>query len=81
MLFIFKRWYFGAINRLKSEDYLQIDANVHGAYLIRSIEKKDSNFFLSLKSWKNEEHQWVYKHHLILQNEEKTQFCIKGNDE
>ena len=75
------RWYFGGINRLKSEDYLQFDANVQGAYLIRTCEKKDSNFCLSLKSWNNEEHQWVYKHYLILQNEKKTQFWIKGAKE
>ena len=80
-IFLLHRWFFGGINRLKAEDYLQFDANVQGAYLIRSCEKKDSNYCLSLKSWKNEEHQWVYKHYLILQNEKKTQFWIKGAKE
>ena len=75
------RWFFGGINRLKAEDYLKFDANVNGSYLIRACEKKDSNYCLSLKSFKNDDHTWVFKHYLILQNERKTQFWIKGAKE
>ena len=64
-----------------AEDYLQFQSNVQGTYLIRSCNKKNSSFCLSLKSWKNEGRKWVYKHYLIIQNEKQTQFWINGADE
>ena len=68
------------ISRAKALDYLQFDVNVAGSFLIRECERKDSTYALSLKSFDNSRHQYVYKHYLILQSEKKDQFWIKGAD-
>ena len=53
--------------------------NVNGAFLIRESEKKDgTSYALSLKAWQSHEQKFVYKHYLILQNENRTTFWIKG---
>ena len=72
------RWFFGNISRAKALDYLQFDVNIHGSFLIRESEKKDSSYALSIKAWQNKDNKFLYKHYLILQNEGKTQFWVKG---
>ena len=77
------RWYFGTISRAKAIDYLQFEANTSGSFLIRECERKDSTYALSLKAkghGTGDHMNFVFKHYLILQNENKTQFWIKGAD-
>ena len=83
LTFDYLRWYFGSISRAKAVDYLQFEANSNGSFLIRECERKDSTYALSLKArgaHQGEQNPFVYKHYLILQNETKTQFWIKGAD-
>ena len=73
------RWFFGKISRPRALDYLQFDVNVNGSFLIRESEKKDgTSYALSLKAWQSHDQKFVYKHYLILQNEARTTFWIKG---
>ena len=78
--FNYLRWYFGSISRAKAVDYLGFEANSSGAFLIRECQRKDSTYALSMKAkgGHHDQHTYVYKHYLIQQNENKTQFWIKG---
>ena len=77
-IFYFLRWYFGAISRTKAEEYLMFVANLSGSFLIRAVEKDDSNYVLSLKVWDNMEHQFVCKHYLMNHNKKGTHVSLKG---
>ena len=59
--------------------YLQFDLNVAGSFLVRKSEKNNSTYALSLKTFDGkQEHKYVYKHYLLLENEEQNQYWIRG---
>ena len=67
-------------------EYLQFEANSNGSFLIRASVRNDQSYAISLKAkgqgtGEGGDHSnFIYKHYLILQNEAKTQFWIKGAD-
>ena len=74
------RWYFGETSRLRAEEYLNFPEFGSGTFLVRESERgSPSQFFaLTVKHQISEDSPFTHKHYLIISNDNKTKYWIKG---